>query len=456
VTIIDDTELADLRDLVTGPVLAAGDPALAAEAAAFNLAVTHHPVAVVGATSATDVAAAVRWAAARGLPVAVQATGHGAESPADGAVLITTSRMRGVSVDPQRRRARVAAGALWLEVTTPASEHGLAPLAGSSPDVGVVGYSLGGGIGHLARRYGFAADLVTEVTMVTADGEIRRVDAGRDPELFWAVRGGKANFGIVTEIEFGLVPVTSIVGGSVFFAAESAADVLHAYSTWTPTLPDRTTTSIALVRIPDMDGPPEPLRGRFVVHLRFAHDGPVPEAEALLAPMRAAGQVVLSAVGPMPYSEADAIHQDPTEPGPSWGRGMLLASLEAGTVDALLAIAGPDVQIPLVMVELRHLGGALARQPAVPNAVPGREGAYSAFVVGVLVPELAEAVPAAADAVLAAMAPWAARGALLNSLGPATPEQLAAVWPPDVHRRLLPVKDAVDPGNVFRVGHSLR
>jgi FAD/FMN-containing dehydrogenase len=456
VTIIDDTQLADLRALVTGPVLAAGDPALPGEVRPFNLAVVHHPVAAVGATSAPDVAAAVRWAAERDLPVAVHATGHGPATPADGALLVTTRRMSGVSVDPARRLARVAAGTRWAEVVAATVPHGLAPLSGASSQVGVMGYTLGGGISHLSREFGFAADLVTAVTMVTADGEIRRVDAGSDPELFWAVRGGKGNFGVATEIEFGLVPVASIVGGGVFFAAESAADVLHAFRTWTPTLPEQTTTSVALVRMPDMAGVPEPLRGHFVVHLRFAHNGPVAEGETLLAPMLAAGRVLLSSVGPLPYAAVDAIYQDPTEPSPAWDRGLLLGSLEAATVDALLAVAGPDVQVPLAVVELRHLGGALGRQPAVPNAVAGRDGAYSLFVVGPLLPEVADAVPAAGTSVLQALAPWSIEAALLNIGGPVSPEQLARAWPAEMHRRLLAVKDAVDPRNVFRFGQALR
>lgn len=452
----DATGLDVLRRAVTGPVLAAGDPALPAAAGTFNLAVTHHPAVLVAATSAEDVAAAVGWAADRGLSVAVQGTGHGAVSPVDDGLLVTTGRMQGVSVDPARRLARAAAGVRWSDVLAATSVHGLAPLSGASSHVGVAGYTLGGGIGHLGRQYGFAADLVTRVTIVTAEGRIRQVDADSDPDLFWAVRGGKANFGIVTEIEFALVPVASIVGGGVFFAGEAAADLLHGYRSWTATLPERTTTSIALLRLPDLPSIPDPLRGRFVVHLRFAHNGSVEEGEALLAPMLAAGPVVMSAVGPMPYSAVDAIHNDPTEPSPSWDRGMLLGSLEEGTVDALLAAAGPGADVPLVLVELRQLGGALGREPAVPDAVAGRDGAYSAFVIGLLLPELAEAVPAAGRSVLSALTPWSAGTAVLNILGPAAPEQLAAAWTPDVHRRLLQVKDAVDPGNVFRAGHSLR
>jgi FAD/FMN-containing dehydrogenase len=449
--------LTELAEQVVGPVLVGDDPAAAAEVKTFNLAVTHHPAVVVGATGADDVAAAVAFAVANGLPVAVQATGHAPITPADGAVLITTSRMQDVTIDAQRRVARVQAGVRWADVIPAAAVHGLAPLCGSSSHVGVVGYTLGGGIGPLARQYGFAADLVTQFTIVTADSRIRTVDATSDPDLFWAVRGAKGNFGIVTDLEFGLVPVTSFFGGAVFFAAESAADVLHSYRAWAPTLPERTTTSIAMLRVPDRPVLPEVLRGKFVMALRCAHNGSAEEGEALLAPMLSAGTILLQSVGAMPFTEADSIHQDPTDPMPAWDRGMALRGLPAEAVDALIDAAGPGVELPLIIVELRHLGGALARQPEVPNAVSGRDGQFTITVLGPAVPELAEAVPAAGAAVLHAVEPWATGTALLNFLGAATtPEQVAAAWEPATHRRLLAVKDAVDPANVFRFGHALR
>jgi hypothetical protein len=449
--------LGDLARRVTGPVYAGDDPRTPEEVATFNLAVTHRPAVVVGATCARDVAAAVGWARQHRLPVAVQATGHGPVSPASGCVLVTTKRMDVVSVDPGRRTARVGAGVRWADVLAATSAHGLAALSGSSSQVGVVGYTLGGGIGPLARQHGFAADLVESFELVTADGRIRTVDQHTERELFWAVRGGKGNFGIVTALEFRLVPVRELYAGAVFFDGGSAADVLHSYRTWAPTLPERTTTSVALLRMPPLETLPAPLRGRFVVALRIAHSGSAAEGAELLEPMLGAGEVVLSSVGEMPFTATDLIHSDPTDPMPVWERGMLLGDLSGETVDALLAVAGPARDVPLVMVELRQLGGALSRQPAVPNAVAGREGAYSAFVLGALVPGAADAVPAAGARVLEALGPWAPGTSLLNFLGDATtPERVASAWTPEVHQRLLAVKQAVDPDDLFRFGHALR
>lgn len=448
--------LDELAATVRGPVLAGDHPDAAGDITTFNLAVSHRPAVVVGATSAQDVAAAVAWAADRGLPVAVQATGHGPVRSVDGGVLVSTRRMQAVAVDPVRRTATVAAGVRWSDVVAATAPHGLAPLSGSSSRVGVVGYTLGGGMGCLAREHGFAADHVRRVELVTADGRIRSVDADSDHDLFWALRGGKGSFGIVTALEFGLVPVAEIYGGGVFFEGRSAAAVLHAFREWAPALPDRATASVALMRMPPLEELPEMLRGRFVVHLRFAYDGPAEEAERLLAPMLGSGEVLLPMVGSMPYSQADRIHQDPTEPLPAWERGRLVRELTAEAVDALLAVAGPQVESPLLMVELRLMGGALGRPAAVPNAVGGREAAYSLFVVAALVPGLEEAVPAAADTLVDTLSPWLTGTAQLNFLGDAvTPEAVALAWDPATHARLVETKRRVDPDNLFCFGHAL-
>ncbi|MBW0088799.1 FAD-binding oxidoreductase [Pseudonocardia sp. KRD-184] len=444
-----------LSDLVTGPVLEGDDPRVAAEVAGFNTAHTPRPALVVGATCAGDVAVAVRWAAAHGLRVSVQSTGHGLISDLAGTVLVTTRRMSGVVVDPVSRSARVGAGVRWAQVIEAAAPYGLAPLSGSSSAVGVVGYTLGGGLGPLARRYGFAADHVRSVQLVTAAGEVRHVDAIGDPELFWALRGGKGNFGIVTEIEFGLVPVATLYGGGIFFPGAAASDVLHAYRTWVDTLPEETTTSIALLRLPPLPTLPEPLRGQFVVHLRVAHLGSADEGAALLAPMRAVAAPLMDLVAEMPYAAVDSIHMDPTDPMPTWDRGATLRALPAEAVDALLAVAGPDVQVPLIMVELRHLGGAVARPPRVPGAVAGRDAAFSLLALGPMAGPLAETMPAITQAVIDRMAPWAGRGALLNFLGQAGPDRVAALWDDADRARLLAVRRALDPGSVFSPGHAL-
>ncbi|HET6876643.1 MAG TPA: FAD-binding oxidoreductase [Jatrophihabitans sp.] len=447
---------AELAAHVTGPVFDGADPRSATETAGFNLAVTHRPAVVVGATRSADVAAAVRYAAEARLPVAVQATGHGAVRPADGAVFVSTARMQGVHVDPRRRIARVQPGVRWRAVIDAAAPHGLAPLSGSSSGVGVVGYTLGGGVGHLARRHGFAADHVRAVDLVTADGEHSTVTAESDPELFWAIRGGKGNFGIVTALEFDLVPVPRFFGGSLLFGADDAAHVLHSFAAWAPTLPESATTSVALLRLPDLPSVPEPLRGRFTLALRFAYCGSAKDAEQLLAPMRSVARPLMGAVGPMRYRDVDRIHMDPTEPMPGVHDGGLLRAFSAEVVDALLGAAGPDVDVPLVMAEVRLLGGALGRPADVPNAVAGREGAYSLFAVAPAPPPLAHIAPEVTRSVLAALSPWTTGTTLLNFLGHApTPEDVGSAWPTATLDRLRRVKGRLDPVNLFSTGHAI-
>jgi FAD/FMN-containing dehydrogenase len=453
--ITDLLDVADLELSVTGPVLVPGDPGLAAELAAFNTAHAPEPAVVVGATCSEDVAAAVRWASARGLSVAVQATGHGLVETLSGAVLITTRRMSDVTVDPVTRSARVGAGVVWRQVIDTAAPHGLAPLAGSSSGVGVVGYTLGGGVGPLGRRYGFAADHVRRARLVTPDGEIRDVDHRSDPELFWALRGGKGSFGIVTELEFGLVPVTGLHGGGLFFPGSAARDVLHAYRGWVATLPEETTTSVAILRLPPLPALPEVLRGRTVVHLRFAHLGPADDGAALLAPMRAVAPALIDTVADLPFAAADAIHMDPTDPLPAHERGTLLRELPAAAVDELLAAAGPEVELPLAIVELRHLGGALGRPAPVPNAVTGREAAFSCLVIGPMAAPVAGIVPGVVASVVDRLAPWSTGGSLLNFVGGRGAQQVAGLWGADDRARLLAVKRRLDPAGVLRHGHVI-
>lgn len=452
---IDHSAVEDLFRSTSLPPLLDGDPGIADEVAAFNAAVRHRPAVVVRATCTDDVVAAVRFAARVGLPVAVQATGHGAVTVVDGAVLVTTSRLGDVSVDPAACTARIGAGVTWARVIEAAAPYGLAPMSGSSSGVGAIGYTLGGGLGPLGRKHGYSADHVLVIEVVTGDGVARRVTAESEPELFWGLRGGKGNFGIVTAMEVALLPVPELYAGNIVFAGRHAADVLRRWRTWTADLPEETSTSIALMRLPDAPDVPEPLRGRLSVHVRVAHCGDVAEGERLLEPMRTVAPALADTVRVMPFTESDSIHQDPTHPIPFWEAGRALTDLPREAVDAMLATVGPDVEAPLVMVELRLLGGALGRPAAVPNAVSGRAAAYSLFALGLAVPGLEEGGRGAAARLLAALAPWDAGTRLLNFLGAADPVTVARVWDVPTAERLVRLASVVDPHGLFRVGPML-
>ncbi|MFD9719283.1 FAD-binding oxidoreductase [Streptomyces sp. NPDC059076] len=428
----------------------------------YNRAHAPRPALVVAATNATEVAAAVRYAAERRRSVAVQCTGHGLVDEALGSVLIDTHRMRALTVDPHRRTATVAAGVVWSDVIQAAAPHGLAPLNGSFPGVGVMGFTLGGGLGPMARAYGFAADHVREVELVTADGRLRRINEKSEPELFWGVRGGKGNFGVATEMEFSLVPVAALHGGGIYYRAESAVEALHTYRTWTSDLPEEITTSIALLRMPPTPEIPEPLRGRFVVHLRVAYLGDRRAADSLLAPLRKVGGILVDQVRDMPYTEIASIHNDPPDPSAFWERSAMLSAPSEGDIDALLRIAGPEAELPLAMVELRHLGGAVRRPPTIPNAVGNRNAEFVLLALGYLTDEntgtgfRTDELTAAGERVMGALAACDTGGTLLNFQGTATaPEQVRRAFDPDSYTRLRRLKQIHDPDHVFGFGHVI-
>lgn len=367
--------------------------------AGFQTAHRHRPDAAVAPASAADVRAAVALAGERGWPVEVRSTGHGSPTAVEEGLLITTRRMDGVHVDPVARVARVEAGASWGSVVTAAAEHELAPLSGSAPGVGAVGYTLGGGLPVLGRTYGYAADRVRSIDIVTPDAALHHVSAASDPELFWALRGGGTGFGVVTAMEVELVPVATIHGGVLAFAAD--ADVVRAWVDWTKDLPDELTSSIGLLPYPDEDWAPPPFRGRYVASVRIAFDGPATAAEELVAPLRERGSLLLDTVADMPYTASETIFRDPPFAHAYRGDNAVLSELDPTLPERLVELGGPAAALPSV-IQVNHLGGALARPPAVPNAVGHRDGRYLLRVVGAA----EDGVAAAQDRILAAARPW--------------------------------------------------
>jgi FAD/FMN-containing dehydrogenase len=435
--------------------LTSGDPGYDTERSGYNLSVEHKPEVVVPAASVDDVVAAVRYATAHGLGLAMQATGHGPSQSADGTVLINTSRMDGITIDPIARTARVEAGVRGGALVRAAAEHGLAPLNGSSPEVGVVSYHLGGGIGMLGRSLGWAVDHVRALEVVTADGVLRRATATEETELFWALRGGgKGSLGVVVAIEIDLHPVSRLYGGGMHFAAADAERVLTTWAEWTRTAPEAMGSSVLLIRMPDLPVLPDALRGRYVIHVRFAFTGSAADGERLVRPFRDLGPVT-DTVAEMPYSAVGSIHAEPTTPVPFHARNTMLASFDAAAVAELLRHAGPDADAPY-LVELRLMGGALARPGAVSSALARRDGAFVLYAGAVAEPDRAPAVHAVYDRLFSAMAPWGTGGVCVNFLsGPdVTAAQLATGYLPADVARLAAIKCAVDPDDVFRTNHG--
>ncbi len=445
-----------LRAQLDGDIALPGDDDWDAARLAWNLAVDQHPAMVALPESAADVAAVVAYAVENELRVAMQGTGHGARARGGdlaGTILVKTERMRGIEIDPMNRTARVEAGVVWAEVSEAAGQYGLAALAGSSPDVGVVGYTLGGGLGWLGRRYGLAASNVVSVEIVTADGSIRRVDAESDPDLFWAVRGGGGSFGAVTAIEFALFPVAEVYAGVMLWPIERASEILHAWREWTAEVPDDMTTVGRLLQLPPIPDIPEPLRGRSFVGVEAFHLGTEAEGAALVAPIRALGPEI-DTVATIPAAALQHVHMDPEHPVPGVGDGMLLDDLPSAGIDALVAATGPGSGSPLVSVEVRQLGGALATPAAGGGAVSHLDADFVLFGVGIAMsPELGTAVTAHLGALREALAPWESDTAYLNLAERDIPGD--NLFGPYAHHRLRAVKSAYDPTDLFRSNHPV-
>ncbi len=423
---------------------------------AWNLAVDQQPAAVVFPESAQDVLAAVRLARERGQRIAAQGTGHGAAalgSLAD-TILLKTERMRRVVIDPDARTARVEAGVLWREVVEAAAEHGLAALAGSGPDVGVVGYTLGGGVSSLARRYGLAANNVEAVEVVTAAGRQVRADRDTEPELFWALRGGGGNFAIVTALEMRLFPIGEVYAGSLWWPIERGAEVLHAWRELTHSdLPDELTTFARYLRVPPLPEIPESIRGKSFVLVGVIHLGAPAQADALLAPLRALGPAD-DTIQTMPVHELSRVHMDPEEPAPGVGDGLTLAELPVEAIDELVRVAGAESGSRLVAVEVLRLGGELGRPRPDNGALASIEADYLLTAIGIApTPEMAAEAATHVESVKSALAPWTARHMNLNFTD--TRRDPSTFWTPQAYARLRQIKTKIDPDDIIRSNHPI-
>ncbi|MFJ2241692.1 FAD-binding oxidoreductase [Streptomyces sp. NPDC087859] len=413
----------------------------AEELSGFQTGFTVRPAHVIAAASADDVIAAVRHAAAERLPVTVQATGHGLRGPVEGGALVSTRRMDRVSVDPVERTARVQAGVRWSQVVEAAAPHGLAPLNGSAPGVGAVSYTLGGGLGILAREFGYAADHVRSLDVVTADGRLRRVTRESAPDLYWALLGAGHGFGVVTELEIGLVPVRRLYGGSLAFDGRQVdpAAALRAYEAWTRTVPDRLTSSFAAVPYPDLPALPPHLRGRYVLSVRVAYTGA--DGERLVAPLREIGPVLSDSLREMPYTESHTIHSDPDFPHTYYGDSAVLGEFDPAAAGEVLRRTGPGSGA-MTVVQINHLGGALAE--AAPNSVPWREGRFLVRLLAVGERAKAREV---LDPAFASLAPVTLGRAVNFAFGAG--DRNAGFYDDVTRKRLAGLKSQYDPASLF-------
>jgi FAD binding domain len=448
------SELAQLS--IAGRVATPDDSDWDAARTSWNLAADQRPRAVAFVDGGDDVMKVVRFAGERGLRVAGQGTGHGAAAlgPLDDTILIKTERMRGVSVDAEARTARVEAGVLSLELAEAAHANGLSFLPGSSPDVGVVGYTLGGGLSWLGRRYGFACNRVTAIELVSADGEARRVDGDNDADLFWALRGGGGGYAIVTALHVALVPVADVYAGALLLPAEVGADAVRAYRDWTETVPDDVTSIARFLRPPPLPDVPEPIRDRPLLTLGATCIGNRADGERMIAPLREIGEPIMDTFDHVPGPALCRIHMDPEEPVPALGHHALLRELNDEAIDAFVGAAGPDAGSPLLLAEVRQLGGALGRPAESAGALPKLDAAFAMLGIGMpMAPELGEAIDRHLDHLHATVQPWASGGGYFNFAE--RPCDLDAILPPETCARLRKVKQRWDPDGMILANHAV-
>jgi hypothetical protein len=449
--------MSDLGGLsIQGRVAGPSDPDWDEARQAWNLAAEQRPTAIAFAEGADDVANAVRFAGRNGLKVAGQGTGHGAVAlgPLDDAILIKTERMRGVEVDADARTARVEAGVLALELGEAAQKQDLCSLPGSSPDVGVTGYTLGGGLSWLGRRYGFACNRVAAIELVAADGEPRRVDADNDPDLFWALRGGGGGYAIVTALHLDLLPIAEVYAGALLLPAEVGADAVRAYRDWAATVPDEVTSIVRFLRPPPVPDVPEPLRERRLLTLGAACIGSQEDGEKMIAPLREIGEPIMDTFGQIPAAGLSRIHMDPEVPVPALGHHATIGELPDEAIDAFVGAAGPEAGSPLLLAELRQLGGALGRPAENGGALSKIDAAFVMLGVGLpMTPELGQAIEGHLDELHSTMQPWATAGGYFNFAE--RPCDVEAILPPESCSRLAEVKRAWDPDDMILANHAL-
>lgn len=438
----------ELRARTVGTVVVAGEPDYEALVTPWNLAIEVRPDVVVAATTAQDVVEAIRFARAHGLEVTPQATGHGAITAFVGEILVNTKGLDECVVHPEGW-ARVGAGVKWLRVVEAAAPHGLAPLSGSVTDVGVVGYTTGGGLGPMARTYGLASDRVRAIEVVTGDGELRRVTPTEHADLFHALRGGKGALGIVTAIEFDLVAQPRFYGGSLWFSGEHAPAVIAAWQRWIKDLPEAATTSFGLFNLPEMPGVPPMLAGKLTLSIRYLWTGDAAEGEQHFRAMRAAAPILLDDVAEKPYTAVDSVHTDPVDPLPAHESAMVLRDFPAAAAAELLRLAGPGSGSPQVLVEVRQLGGATARPGAHESAFASRDEGYSLLVVSIpMIPGAVEHGQQIVDA----MGPWFGARRLPNFTSDAA--LLPAAYDDWTRARLRHTIRRYDPDGVIAIGHA--
>jgi FAD/FMN-containing dehydrogenase len=458
--VIGEATLGELEGNLRGQLIRPGDPDYDQARAVWNGAHDRHPALIIRCAGTADVVRAVEFARSEGLEVAVRGGAHSIAgfSTTDGGVVIDTSPMKGIWVDPASRRAVAQPGLTWSEFDHETQAFGLAVTGGLVSSTGIAGFTLGGGLGWLLRKYGLTSDNLLSADVVTADGQLVTASEHSHPDLFWALRGGGGNFGVVTSLEYRLHPVGPLVfAGAVFYAGSAAVQVLRGWRDLTASMPDELTTLANILVAPPVPFLPEAVHGQAIVAILGVYAGAVDDGAKAAQPLRTLAEPIADLMGPMPYTAMQGLLDPLWQAGAqNYFTSALLDRLDDDAIDTLLArhTAG---QAPVHELHLHHAGGAMARVPADATAFAHRDAPYVLNIIA-RSPDRAGFEQHAdwARATHQAIGPWSTGGGYVNFTSEPGQDKVHASYPPDTHARLVAVKDRYDPTNLFRLNQNIR
>ncbi len=453
-----ETPFTELQMQVQGQVITPTDPAYETARLAWNRRVDQYPAVIVAAESAQDVATAVTFARQHNLSVAVQATGHGNVRPADNCLLILTQEMKDVVINPIGQSAYIEAGVKWGTVLAAAQKHGLAPLLGSSPTVGAVGYTLGGGLGWLGRKYGLSLDNVIQFELVTADGQRRQVSNAENSDLFWGLRGGGGSLGIVTSMVIRLFPITQVYAGNLYYPAHMAQEVFRYYRDWIDDVPDELTSSVLVINLPPLPELPEIMRGQTFAVVRGCYCGAVAEGAALVQQWRNWQKPLIDDFKSMPFSEAATISNDPVDPLPGFNSGAWLNDLSDSAIETIVQYAiGFNGPSPLIFAEVRHAGGAIGRMEEETAVYGNRDAELLLSLVGIAPTiEVYQQLVTYAGELKEALRPSLTGGVYMNFLeGVESQQRIRDGLTTGGYDRLVKLKSKHDPNNLLSYSFNI-
>jgi FAD/FMN-containing dehydrogenase len=457
--VIGDATVAELESELRGSVIRPGDADYDSARALWNGAHDLYPEVIVRCAGPADVVAALRFARSQQLEIAVRGGGHSIAgfSGVDGGLVVDLSDMRGVLIDPVAKRAIVQGGCTWRDVDIETQAHGLATTGGLVSTTGVGGFTLGGGIGWLMRKYGLAADNMIAADVVTADGCMVRASADENPDLLWALRGGGGNFGVVTSFEFALHEVgPTVAGGAIFYPGDQAEAVFKGWRDWVASAPDELTTLVNLATAPPAPFIPEEWHGKRVIALVGMHSGSVEDGMAALAPLRSLGDPVADLFGPLPYtamqSLIDGLH--PAGHG-NYFKSHHLTHIPDDAIEVMLA-GHRSISSPMSEIHVQDLRGAVAREPAGGSAFPHRQSPYVLNVVSKWPEGPGDEHIAWTRDLLSSLEQYGTGAAYVNFLSdPEDTQRLRVAYGAETYDRLAEAKRRWDPENVFHLNQNI-